>query len=179
MAVVPDAARLVRIAATGVGLSDAGMGAVVQHFADATARNAMSPTPQVNTLTMLATAPGEVDFWDGTKWLPIADRVNTQPGGTEFLRLSGPYNGITPMTRVMSTVTKTADGAGQFTILDATALAGKAGVFSVVFQPTGTLPIAVVLNTSAGTVVGKAYNLTDGSPAAGQTINGLSIAYVY
>ena len=127
MAVVPDAARLVRIAATGVGLSDAGMGAVVQHFADATARNAMSPTPQVNTLTMLATAPGEVDFWDGTKWLPIADRVNTQPGGTEFLRLSGPYNGITPMTRVMSTVTKTADGAGQFTILDATATGGQGG----------------------------------------------------
>ena len=139
----------------------------------------MSPTPQVNALTMLATAPGEVDFWDGSKWLPITDRVNTQAGGTEFLQLSGPYNGITPIARVMSAITATADGTGTFTILSTAALAGKAGVFSVVFQETGPLAYKAVLNAVGGQVVGKAYNLTDGSAAAGATINGLVIAYVY
>ena len=177
--VAADSARLVQSAATGVGLSDAGMVAVVRHFADGTARNAMVPGPQVNSLTMLGTAPGEVDFWDGTKWLPIADRVNTQAGGTEFLQLSGPYNGITPINRVMSAITATADGAGLFTILSTADLAGKAGVFSVVFQETGPLAYKAVLNATGGQVVGKAYNLSDGSAAAGATITGLVIAYVY
>lgn len=179
LTVVPDAARLVQTSASGVGLSDVGMGAVVQHFANGTARNAMSPGPQVNTLTMLASAPGEVDFWDGTKWLPIADRVNTLPGGAEFLQLSGPYNGVTPINRVMTTLTATADGTGTFVVLSTAALAGKAGVFSAVFQVTGGIALAVVLNAVGGQVVGKAYNLTDGSPAAGQVVTGMVIAYVY
>lgn len=179
LAVVPDTARGIQVAATGVGLSDTGMRATVRHFADATARNAMSPGPLVNTLTMLDTAPGQVDYWDGTLWRPIADRVNTQPGGTEFLQLSGPYNGITPIARVMSTITATTDGTGQFTILSTAALTGKAGVFSVVFQETGALAYKAVLNAVGGQVVGKAYNLVGGAPLAGSPVTGLVIAYVY
>jgi hypothetical protein len=179
MAVVPDTARGVQIAATGVGLSDAGMLSTTRHFADATARNAMVPGPVMNTLTMLDTAPGEVDFWDGTRWAPIADRVNTVPGGSEFLQLSGPYNGITPVQRLMSTATVTTDGSGTFVLLSTAALAGKAGVFSCLFQETGSLAYKAVLNAVGGQVVGKAYNLVDGSPLAGSPITGMFVAYVY
>lgn len=179
LAVVPDSARGLQIAATGVGLSDTGMRATTRHFPDATTRNAMAPGPAVNTLTMLDTALGEVDFWDGTKWMPIADRVNTVPGGTEFLQLSGPYNGVTPISRILTTVTATTDGTGQFIILSTAALAGKAGVFSVMFQETGATAWSAVLATSAGQVVAKAYQLTDGAPMVGTPITGLVVAYVY
>jgi hypothetical protein len=128
---------------------------------------------------MLATAPGQVDYWTGTAWVPIADRVNTVPGGTEFLQLSGPYNGVTPVSRLISTITVTADGTGTFTLLDSTVLAGRAGVISVLFQETGSLAFKAVLGTNAGAVIGKAYNLVDGAPAAGQTITGMYVAYVY
>jgi hypothetical protein len=179
LSVVPDTSRGVQNSAAGVGLNDAGMRATTRHFADSTARNAMVPGPALNTLTMLDTAPGEVDFWDGIRWAPITDRVNTVPGGTEFLQLSGPYNGITPVSRLISTITSTTDGTGQFTILDSTALAGRAGVISCLFQETGSLAYAAVLDAVGGQVVGKAYNLVDGSPLAGSPVAGMFVAYVY
>ncbi len=175
----PDAARLMQTSSSGIGLSDTGMIAVVRHFADATARTAMTPGPALNSLTMLGTAPGEVDFWDGTRWLPILDRVNTVAGGTEFMQLSGPYNGITPVSRLITTLTTTTDGTGSFTILSTSTLTGRAGVLSILWQETGTIAYKAVLSASGGQVLGKAYKLTDGSPYAGQVINGMYVAYVY
>jgi len=179
LVVVADANRLIQNSATGIGMTDAGIGNVVRHFADATARNAMTPGPALNTLTMLATAPGEVDFWDGTRWLPITDRVNTVAGGSEFMQLSGPYNGITPLSRLMNTLTTTTDGTGSFVVLSTALLAGRAGVVSVIFQETGSIAYKAVLNPVGGQVVGKAYSLAGGAPAVGQAITGLYVAYVY
>jgi hypothetical protein len=178
LTVISDAARLVQSAATGVGLSDPGMRAVTRHFTDATARNAMVPGPQLNTLTMLDSVPGRVDYWDGVKWAPLLDLV-TFNVTTAFLELSGPYNGLTPITRLIRQLSSTTDGLGVFTVLSTSDLTGRAGVLSAQFQETGTLGYAAILSTSGGQVLGKAYSLTDGSPLVGTPITGLVDAYVY
>jgi len=178
LAVVPDSARLVQIAATGVGLSDPGMRAVTRHFTDATARNAMVPGPALNTLTMLDSVPGRVDYWDGTKWTPLLDLV-TFNVTTAFLQLSGPYNGLTPITRMLRPLTATTDGTGVFTVLSTADLTGRAGVLSCQMQETGTTGFKVVLTTSAGQVLGKAFSLVDGTPLVGAAITGLVDSYLY
>lgn len=178
LTVVADTARLVQNAATGVGLSDPGMRAVTRHFTDATARNAMVPGPQLNTLTMLDSVPGRVDYWDGVKWTPLLDLV-TFNITTAFLQLSGPYNGLTPITRLLRPLSSTTDGFGVFTVLSTSDLTGRAGVLSAQFQETGTLGYKVVLTTGGGQVLGKAFALTDGSPLVGTPITGLVDAYVY
>jgi len=179
LAVVSDAARLLQASAsTGVGLNDSGMASVTRKFSDATARNAMTPAPQVNSLTMLGTAPGTVDFWDGTKWGPITDRVGLSPG-TAFLQLSGPYNGTSPITRLLSTMTATTDGSGNFTILSTATLTGRAGVLSIVFQETGSIAYKTVLSATGGQVIGKAYSLVNGAPITGTAVTGMYDAYCY
>lgn len=178
LSVVPDAARFMQIAATGVGLSDIGMRATIRHFTDGTARNAMVPTPGLNTLTMLDSVPGRVDYWDGTQWTPLLDLV-TFNVTTAFLVLSGPYNGRTPITRLLRPLTVTTDGTGNFTILSTADLTGRAGVLSCQFQETGGTGFKAVLNASGGQVIGKAYSLVNGSPLVGTPITGLVDAYVY
>ena len=178
LVVVPDAARYLQTSATGVGLSDPGMQSVTRHFTDATARNAMVPGPQLNTLTMLASVPGRVDYWDGVKWAPLLDLV-TFSTSTEFLQLSGPYNGLTPITRMLRPLSSTTDGTGMFTVLSTSDLSGRAGVLSCQFQETGTLGYKIVLSTAGGQVLGKAFSLTDGSPLVGSPVTGLVDAYVY
>ena len=178
LAVVPDAARLTQIAATGVGLTDTGMRAVVRHFTDATARNAMTPGPALNTLTMVDSVPGRVDYWDGTQWTPLLDLV-TFNVTTAFLVLSGPYNGRTPITRMLRPLTVTTDGTGGFVLLSTADLTGRAGVLSCQFQETGATGFKAVLNATGGQVVGKAYALTTGAALVGTPITGLVDAYVY
>jgi hypothetical protein len=178
LAVAPDANRMVQAGTTGVGLNDAGMGNLVRHFADATARNAMTPGPALNSLTMLTTVPGEVDYWDGVKWVPILDRITTVVGA-EFLQLSGPYNGLTPITRLVHPVSVTTDGTGSFVVLSSADLSGRAGVLSTQFQETGSLAWKAVLSTSGGQVMGKAYSLTGGAPLTGTPVTGLVDAYCY
>jgi hypothetical protein len=98
---------------------------------------------------------------------------------TAFLELSGPYNGLTPITRLIRQLSSTTDGLGVFTVLSTSDLTGRAGVLSAQFQETGTLGYAAILSTSGGQVLGKAYSLTDGSPLVGTPITGLVDAYVY
>lgn len=178
LAVAPDTARLVQIATAGVGLSDVGMASVVRKFTDATARNAMVPGPVLNSLTMLNSAPGRVDYWDGVKWAPLLDLVGFSVS-TEFLQLSGPYNGLTPITRMLRQLSTTTDGTGNFVALSTTDLAGRAGVLSVSLQETGSIGYKAVLNAVSGQITGKAYSLADGSPLAGTPITGMVDAYVY
>lgn len=179
LAVVPESARLLQIAAGGVGLSDTGMRSVVRHFTDATARNSATPTPVVNQLSTLDTAPGRLDYWDGTQWAQVLDKVTTVTG-TAFLQLSGPYNGVTPITRLVNgAFSSTTDGTGTFTLLSTATLAGRAGVLTVQYQETGATAYRAVLNATGGQVVGKAYALSNGSPLVGAPVTGIYTAYVY
>lgn len=172
LTVVPDAGRLIQTSTSGVGLSDAGMAAVVQHFADATARTAMVPAPALNSLSILASNPGHIDYFDGSTWKPLLTQVSIIPPSPVFMQISGPYAGG-PMTIKVVPVSLTADASGVFTVLSTTDLTGFAGVLSVMFQETGTLPIKVVIRPSGGTtVVGTAFNLSDGSPAANANVTG-------
>lgn len=177
--VVPNAARLLANSASGVGLSDNGMNAVVQHFATSSARNSIAPTPVLNTLTMLDTAPGRIDYWNGTSWAPLLSTITVKPVSPALLELSGPYNGVTPITHLLKTVALTADGSGVVTLLDSTDLSGAAGVLDCWFQESGTVPMRVLVSAGSGVIRGTAYRLTDGAAAAGATVTGMIRAYLY
>jgi hypothetical protein len=178
LTIVPDASRLVQTSASGVGLSDAGMGAVVRHFADATARAAMTPAAVLNSLSILASNPGHVDYYDGSAWKPLLTQVTFIPPSPVFLQISGPYSG-TPITIKMVPVNATADSSGVFTVLGATDLTGFAGVLSLSFQETGTAAQVAVLGTSGSTVIGTVFNLIGGAPAVGANVTGYVTAYLY
>jgi len=179
LTVVPDASRLVQTSTAGVGLSNSGMAAVIQHFASAAARDAINPAPVLNQLTMLDDRPGRVDYWTGTVWAPVLDTISVVPTSPALLELSGPYNVLAPITHWLRNVSLTADGSGNVTLISSADLAGYAGVLDMHFQETGTVPIRVLATVVANQIRGTAYGLTDGTPAAGVTVTGMIRAYLY
>ena len=177
--VVPNAARLLGSSASGVGLSDAGMVSVVQHFVDSAARAAAIPTPVVNQLTMLDSNPGIVDYWTGAAWEVQENQNSWAVIGGEFMELSGPYSAGLRLTVLVAQVATTTDASGIFDVLTAADLAGMSGVLSVSFQETGTVGWKAVVYPSSGEVLGKAYWMTDGSVVAGSPITGTVLAVLY
>jgi hypothetical protein len=177
--VVPDATRLVQTSASGIGLSNSGMGAVVQHFATAAARTSAVTAPILNQMTMLDSNPGRIDYWNGTIWTPLLDQINVSAQSPALLQLSGPYAANTPVTQYLKQVSLTADTNGVVTLLGAADLTGRAGVLDLQFQEMGTVPLRVLVGTSGSTVIGTAYLLTTGAPAANATVTGMIRAYLY
>lgn len=186
LAVVPDAARLLAVSTAGVGLSDGGMAAVVQHFATASARTAMTPAPVLNSLSMLDTVPGRVDYWTGSAWTPVLGTVTQEPLSPAIMPLSGPYVAGMPLSHVMKHLNTTTDANGVFVVLDTTDLAGRAGVIQASVQgllTTGSARYVYVLTPGlgvfAGMLLAEVYFAQDGSPAVSAPVNVTVDAYCY
>jgi hypothetical protein len=175
---VADTNRLLGTFPTGLGLTDAGMSSVVIHFTDASMRSAAMSSPRVNTLTMLDTAPGRIDYWDGAAWQP-ATYTTKWRAGAAILQLSGPYSDGLPITVVTHPVTATTDANGNFTAVPAADLTGLSGVLSAYFTPSGLIGMGVVLNPAIDHLNGTAYRLSDGTPLASQPISGWYQACCY
>jgi hypothetical protein len=164
-------------AAAGLGLSDIGKNRIIRHYASASIRAAASPTPDLNTLTMLDTVPGRIDFWNGTAWVEYRSYTLDVVG--QMLAISGAYAGAGKLTFVVRQVAALTDGFGYFDVLSAADLSGKAGVLGCWFQPLLSSVFTAVLETTTTTVRGRAYNVADGSPYLNQSVAGVVFAIVY
>jgi len=182
LGVVGDTSRFVVGDTGGVGLTQAGMNRMTRHFVNTADRDATSLPPELNTLSTLESAPGQVDYWDGSDWLPVKDKYDQMlipgPGGNELLRLSGPWTDQR-LTYMVKQFSATSDGSGEVTLLNSTDLSGRAGIISVEFQEVTTLAMSVVPFVSGATIKGKVWHLTDGAAWAGQTVVGTCFAWVY
>lgn len=160
----------------GLGLSVTGKNRLIQHYVNSTAR-ATGTAPDLNTLTMLDTAPGRVDYWNGVAWVERLE-VRRDVGTGQFLDLSGPYTGgsVRQMFRQISTTT---DALGQFDLLSAADLTGYAGVLTVHFQPTGSPAYTCMVLNALSHVVGEAHTLSDGGAYVSQAITGVVTAWLY
>jgi hypothetical protein len=180
-----DPDRMLATGAAGLGLSDTGMNSVVRKYADATARTAASPAPVQNALTMLATNPGQIDYWTGSAWSPAGLFLFAMTG-QEMFELSGPYTGDQRVTFMVRNIDQITDSLGVFEAISATDLAGRAGVITAIAQPTapggpGTnpVPFAVILAPEGSALMGTAYRLDDGEPMALSSITCTVIALLY
>src|SRR5262245_15014225 len=169
-----DPARMLGTTAAGLGLSDTGMNSVVRRFANAAARSAATPAPVLNALTMLDSTPGQIDFWNGSSWVPGGGTISGIDAlGQELMQLSGPYTGVQRIALLIRNTSTTTDTNGEFDVLAAADLAGRAGVLSAFVQPTpgSALPLdntltpwQATIGGRAGALRGVAWRLSDGTP---------------
>lgn len=181
--VVSNGAKFIISELAGVGMTDPGINQLVRHFVNDVDRQGAAPTPMLNTLSVLDSVPGKVDYWDGTKWAAVKDNYNMQlvagPNGNELLRLSGPYVAGAPLTYYVKQVNATTDSSGQITLLSTTDLTGRAGIISVNFQEIGTLAFRVIPFVSGAVIKATAFHLTDGLAWPGQIVSGTCTAWLY
>lgn len=173
-----DSARGMVSGASGFGLSDAAINQTVRKFTDATARAAATPVPTLNSLSMLDSTPGVVEFWNGTGWEQVEDELSVDVVG-EFLALSGPYGGTERLTMVLRQIDTFTDVAGVFTVLDAATIAAYSGLVSVQFQETGSLSWKAVVYPNVDHVEAIAYQLSDGAIYPGINVTGTVMAWAY
>lgn len=182
--VAEDPARMLATAAGGLGLSDTGMNSIVRRHADTAARTAAAPTPVLNSLTMLDSQPGKMDYWDGDSWEP-AGVFLLALAGQEMFQMSGPYTGAQRITLMVRNVDQITDSLGAFDAIPAVDIAGRAGVITAIAQasaPAGAsaaIPFTVILSPTAGAIKGVAYRISDGQPLALSSINCTVLALVY
>jgi hypothetical protein len=55
--------------------------AIPRNYADATARTAALPAPELNQMTTLTTAPGVVQTWNGSAWVALGGSGGALPAG--------------------------------------------------------------------------------------------------
>ena len=179
-----DPARMLGTLPAGLGLSDAGMNAVTRHFPDATARAAAAPAPVINALSTLDSAPGKIDYWNGTQWGPagmfLPDMV-----GQEMFQLSGPFTGAERITYMVRNISAITDDFGLFDVIAAVDLAGRAGVITASVQVTApdvaslTTPYTIILVPANGALQGALYRVDDGQPATVSPIQCTVTALLY
>lgn len=174
-------------AGSGVKLTDSAINELVRHYTDATARDAASPAPELNSLSMLDDAPGELDYWDGANWTPAVhitsvEGVDGGTGATEFLALSGPYDGRPVQIKVVQ-INSITDAFGAFVILDSTDLTGYAGVLSAHLQPVGDISSAgwmgMVISQTLDDVTGTALAADGSGPLVSTIITAVATVYLY
>lgn len=174
-----DPARYLATTGTGLGINDAGINQLVRGFASSAARASASPAPDLNTLSMLDTAPGVMEYWTGAAWAPVYHGFTTQVIGGQMLAISGTYSNQ-PLTFVMKQVSVTTDASGVFDALSAADLSGRAGVIAAFFQPTGNaLSFHANLYADTSKVSGLALRGDNGAAYASQAITGVVYAWVY
>lgn len=180
LSVVADSAHLVATWPAGVGLSQAGMDALVRHFLDATARTSYyaSTPPRQNALSMLDTAPGVIEYWTGSAWKQQPNQIGFDNTG-QFLALSGPWVNGLPVTVMVRQVSTTTDSLGVFDLLTEADLTGRSGVLDAQFQETGAIGWKALVFANTTKVSATAFRLTDGSLFASQPITGTVHAIVY
>ena len=184
LAVVADTARYIQTSASGVGLNDVGMNSVVRRFADDVARAAAVPVPGLNSLSMLDSNPGRVDYWDGSQWTPLLGRSDTVIVGGNFLALSGAYNGSQRLTHYMKQVALVSDASGNVDVLDLSDLGGRGGVITCMFQEAtqGATPTAAykaMLYPNSDRVSAIIFSVIDGSMMPGVAVSGMVDAWLY
>ena len=167
-----DPARMLGTTGAGLGLSDTGMNSVVRRFADTTARDAAAPAPVLNSLSMVNSRQGQIDFWDGAAWGP-AGLFLLAMAGQEMFELSGSFTGTERVTLMVRNIELSTDADGGFDAIASTDLAGRAGVLTAFAQATApggpetiAMPFAVILTIVGTTVRGIAYRLDDGQPVS-------------
>lgn len=173
-----DAAGFLVTAAGGLGLSDNGKNRIVLHYANAATRTA-SPlvTPILNSLSVLDSAPGAIDYWNGSAWVPQG-QYKIDFGAGQLLALSGSYTGGR-LTQMIRQISATTDVGGVLTVLSATDLTGYAGVLSAVFQQTGVGLYTTAVQTTSTEVKAHAIQLTTGADYQFQSVTGVVTAWLY
>lgn len=179
-----DPDRMLATRTAGLGLSDTGMNSIVRRFADATARNAANPAPVTNSLSMLDSNQGQIDYWNGTAWGP-AGMFAFAMIGAELVSWSGSYTGAQRVSFLVRNTSTITDENGVFDAIPASDLATKAGVLTAICQPTAAspssiaVPFTVILAPEGSALRGVAYRLDDGTPVALSPIAVTVIALVY
>lgn len=178
LGVVANQNRYLAVSAAGVGLNDQGIASVIHHFANDAARTIAIPAPVTNMLSILETAPGVVEYWDGTKWT----RPPNQTGwvaSTALLELSGAYAQGLPITMGVYQVDTTTDANGIFDVLGLADLVGRSGVLSVQVQETGDVAWQALVFDNVDRISATAYRLTDGTVMAGNPVTATVTAITY
>lgn len=179
---VTDPARFGVVVAAGWGLSDAGINSIVRRFTDATARSTATPAPVLDSLSMLDSVPGRVQYWDGTAWNDLLGSRDQVVIGGEFLSLSGSYT-TQRLTEVIKNLSLVTDSSGFFDVLTPGDLSGHIGVLTVrlmeVMGTSGGVPWKAVLWPNTDRISGTAYRLDDGTAYASQALSGLVTALLY
>jgi hypothetical protein len=178
LAVNHDPNGYTQTGAGGIGLTDNGKRNMVLHYANAATRASATPTPALNTVSMLDTNPGQQDYWTGSQWVPVTNGVSRDLG-TEFMALSGSYDGTSPVTLLVRQVSLATDALGYFDVLGAADLTSAAGVLSCHFQETGPVPYKAMVSPNINVVGGVAYRLDTGDVYPTQAISGIVTAYIY
>lgn len=163
---------------SGIGLTDEALNSLVQRYVDATSRDSFFLDPAVNTMSMLNTAPGRIDYWNGTAWVPVPGLEDVDYSG-QLLNISGAYDATRRTKRIIRQVAVTTDTNGVFEVLSAADLTGMAGVLTCQFQETGTLAYGAVVRGDTNRIIGTAYRLTTGAAWASQAITGTVEALAY
>lgn len=173
-----DTTRYLQVTVNGIGLTDAGINRLVRTFPTAAARAAASPAPDITAVSILETAPDQLDYWDGSQWEPITGgyRRDIQPG--QFMALSGDYAGGA-ITTYVAQLEATTDATGAFEVITADDLAGYAGVLAVTVQETGSEVWHCQPDAGTGNVIGIAYSVADGLPLTATTLTGVVTAVLY
>jgi hypothetical protein len=177
LSVREDPAGFIDEGASGIKITDAGINMLVRRFGTTVDRGSAAPVPVLNSLSILDANPGEIDYWTGTTWKPVANGL-AGDFGAAFLPLSGAYAG-SPVTIITRNITFTTDTVGNFDVLSTVDLSGKAGVLSVQFQETGTVPYKAIVYGNIDHVSAVAYRSDDGTPYANQALTGSVTAFVY
>src|SRR5262245_28578094 len=185
--VLRDPSAYLGTTAQGLGLNSNGINQLARKFADAAARAATVVPPTLNTLSLLATRPGQIDYWDGDSWeMAGGSFLLGAVAGQEMYQMSGPYSGGR-LTVAVQNITATTDGNGEFDAIPAANLTAAGGIMSAFAQPiapSGGLsavatPFMVVLAGTAGALRGKAYRIDNGAPLTLSPINLTVTAYIY
>lgn len=174
-----NAARYLRVTASGVELTDAAINRMVRVFPDAATRAATTIVPETTTISVLNTDPGRLDYWDGAEWLPISNGIQlaVQPG--ELLSLSGTYDGGTVIQYVDPVFSAETGIDGTFEVISADTLSNYAGVLTAQVVPTGDVAWTPMIDTDTDRIVGRAYRVDDGTPYAGFALTGIVTALLY
>lgn len=162
---------------TGIGLTEDAIQQLVRSFTNDTQRGTADPAPQLNAISMLDSAPGLIDYWNGTDWMPLL--VVGTISATEYLALSGSYDGrSTKMVVKQLSVTTGSDGS--FIALSVADLTGAAGVVTCWIQPVGSPGFVAVLDdTDTTQVAAFAYALDGSGPLVSQNIQATVTALTY
>lgn len=179
LAVVEATDGLLQTTGSGLGLTDAGKNQLVRKFTDATARAAASPAPTLNTMSVLSTVPGRIDYWTGSQWLPTEGAVQIDAAGAELLALSGSYATGMPTTMLVRKFSGATSGDGTFTIIPPATLASRAGVLAVSVTVTGSQAYLPVVSAGTDYIFITARRVDSGAVLASQAISGQYVAYVY
>lgn len=174
-----DPARFLATAATGLGLSDAGLNALNRHFVDATARNAASPAPVLNAISTLDSKPGQVDYWTGTGWAPVQGAIGVAAASHELMPLSGSWSGQPVKVLFKQITADTTNAAGVLTVLSAADLSGYSGVLAVKIEPVGTTPWVSVLSPQGTSVAAIIYLLSTAAPFTNSQVSANVSAWLY